>query len=74
MNTSSPQATTPQLLFTCPRCNRTGFYSRGLLAHVCRGNQINDRRRRLTIQELADTGVHPTTIAHFDPAKQGGAS
>ena len=62
MNTPAPLPA--QQLFTCPRCNRRGFYSRGLLAHVCRGNGITDRRRRLTLQEIAATGMHPTTIIH----------
>ena len=41
-----------QSLFTCPRCGRSGFYARGLLAHVCRGTHFLDARRRLTPKEL----------------------
>lgn len=40
-------------LYTCPRCSQSGFTYRGLRAHVCRGPQPGDERRRLTATELA---------------------
>ena len=40
-------------LYTCPRCSQSGFTFRGLRAHVCRGPQPGDERRRLTATELA---------------------
>lgn len=40
-------------LYTCPRCQQSGFTRRGLSAHVCRGPQTGDERRRLTATELA---------------------
>lgn len=65
--------TTPtfaERLFTCPRCSRSGFYARGLLAHVCRGQGILDARRRLTEGELASVGLPKAKPA----PKKGGAS
>ena len=43
----------PEQLYTCPRCSQSGFTYRGLRAHVCRGPQPSDERRRLTADELA---------------------
>lgn len=40
-------------LYTCPRCQQSGFTFRGLRAHVCRGPQPGDERRRLTAGETA---------------------
>lgn len=42
-----------QLLITCPRCHKTGFYRKGIHAHVCRGVNLLDRHRRLSQTEIA---------------------
>lgn len=65
-----PSPAAPLPLFTCPRCGRSGFYARGLLAHVCRGQGFLDARRRLNEAELASVGLPKATPA----AKKGDPS
>ena len=62
----------PDQLFTCPRCNRTGFYAKGLVMHVCRGTKLLDSRRRLNCSELITAGIR-TEAAPLAQTKQGGA-
>lgn len=61
--TNTPEERQTEKLFTCPRCGRTGFYARGLLAHVCRGTNFLDTRRRLTSGELAAVGLEARRAA-----------
>lgn len=57
-----------EILFTCPRCARTGFYAQGLRMHVCRGGQPGDERRRLTQEELQEAAARKAReIASANP-------
>lgn len=68
-----------EVLFTCPRCARTGFYSLGLRKHICRGSHPDDKRRQLTQDELAEAAAvaaraiavanpgNPQCLRHFVP-------
>lgn len=55
-------------LYTCPRCQQSGFIRRGLSAHVCRGPQPGDERRRLTSAETASAILaKPSHSSPFTP-------
>ena len=56
-------------LYTCPRCQQSGFTRRGLSAHVCRGPQTGDERRRLTAAEIrAASHSSPFTLPNSTPS------
>lgn len=50
-----------ETLYTCPRCQRTGFYAKGLVSHVCRGASFLDKRRRLTPGGFAQAKIAGTS-------------
>lgn len=59
----------PEQLYTCPRCSQSGFTCRGLSAHVCRGPQTGDERRRLTAAEIrAASHSSPFTLPNSTPS------
>ena len=59
----------PDQLYTCPRCSQSGFTRRGLSAHVCRGPQTGDERRRLTAAEIrAASHSSPFTLPNSTPS------
>lgn len=48
---------TPEILYTCPHCQRTGFTHRGLTNHICT-HAPGGTKRALTKPEIAKIVVN----------------